>query len=179
MEHPYTLIRSPRRKTLSICVKQDLTVEVRAPSRMPQREIEGFVQANQSWIAAHIAQQRSRNAAARTVTPEEEALLRQQAKAFLPQRVAHFSQQMGLMPTGFRVTGARTRLGSCSGKNSLNFSFRLMAYPPEAIDYVVVHELAHIRHKNHGPAFYQLIARYLPDYKERLAILKDPRYRIL
>ena len=48
-----------------------------------------------------------------------------------------------------------------------------MRYPEEAIDYVVVHELAHIRHKNHGEAFYQLIASVLPDYKERIKLLKE------
>ncbi len=175
----YTLVRSAKRKTLALCVKQDLTVKVRAPSRTPQAEIDRFVRENQGWIAKQLARQQARNDAACTVTPEEEAALRQQAKELLPQRVAYFSQRMGLTPAGFRVTGARTRLGSCSGANSLCFSFRLMAYPPEAIDYVVVHELAHIRHKNHSPQFYQLIARYLPDYRERLAILKDPRYRIL
>lgn len=175
----YTLVRSSKRKTIAICVKQDLTVEVRAPSRMPRREIDRFVEANQSWIEAHVARQQARNDVARTVTPEEEAHLRMQAKAYLPRRVSYFSRLMGLTPTGFRVTGARTRLGSCSGKNSLNFSFRLMAYPPEAIDYVVVHELAHIRHKNHGPSFYRLIEQYLPDYRQRLAVLQDPHYRIL
>lgn len=175
----YTLIRSPKRKTVAIYVREDLTVEVRAPSRMPQGEIDRFILANQGWIEAHLAKQQARNTLARTVTPEEEAALRRQAKEELPRRVDYFSGRMGLIPTGFRVTGAKKRLGSCSGKNSVNFSFRLMAYPPEAIDYVVVHELAHIRHKNHGPAFYRLIAKYLPDYKERLAILKDPQYHIL
>ena len=60
-----------------------------------------------------------------------------------------------------------------SGKNSLNFSYRLMMYPKEAIDYVVVHELAHIKHHNHSADFYKLIEQYMPDYKKRIAILKQ------
>ena len=79
---------------------------------------------------------------------------------------------MGVCPTGMRITGARTRFGSCSGKNSICFSWRLMAYPQEAVDYVVVHELAHILHKNHGPAFYQCIESVLPDWRQRRALLK-------
>ena len=73
---------------------------------------------------------------------------------------------------GITITGARKRFGSCSGKNRLSFSWRLMDYPPAAIDYVVVHELAHIRHHNHSPAFYELVASVLPDYKKRQALLR-------
>ena len=63
-------------------------------------------------------------------------------------------------------------MSSCSGKNRLCFSWRLMDYPEEAIDYVVVHELAHIRHHNHSRDFYALVASILPDYKERQALLR-------
>ena len=79
---------------------------------------------------------------------------------------------MGVQPTGVKITAARTRFGSCSTKNSLCFSLRLMRYPDECVDYVVVHELAHIRHKNHSRAFYQEVARYLPDYAAREAKLR-------
>lgn len=99
---------------------------------------------------------------------EREAYIRQ-AKACLPQRVAYYSERMGLSPTQVRITGARTRFGSCSSQGHICFSWRLMQYPPEAIDYVVVHELAHM---NHGAEFYVLIARYLPDWKARRALLR-------
>ena len=77
-----------------------------------------------------------------------------------------------LYPTQVRITGARTRFGSCSSQGHICFSWRLMQYPPEAIDYVVVHELAHLRYMNHGAEFYALIARYLPDWKARRALLR-------
>ena len=79
---------------------------------------------------------------------------------------------MGLEPTGVKITSAKKRFGSCSAKNSICYSWRLMLYSKEAIDYVVVHELAHIAHKNHGPQFYALIEKYLPDYKEREKLLR-------
>ena len=85
----------------------------------------------------------------------------------------YYGRLMGLMPTGLTITDARKRFGSCSGKNRISFAWRLMRCPEKAIDYVVVHELAHIRHKNHGAAFYQLIASVLPDYKERIKLLKE------
>lgn len=80
---------------------------------------------------------------------------------------------MGLYPMGVRITAARHRFGSCSADNRLCFSLLLMQYPPEAIDYVVVHELAHIRHKHHQAAFYNLVAIVLPDWKSCRKLLKE------
>ena len=65
------------------------------------------------------------------------------------------------------------RYGSCSSKNSICYSWRLMEKPGAAIDYVVVHELAHLKHKNHGPGFYACVAGVLPDYRERRKLLKE------
>ena len=80
---------------------------------------------------------------------------------------------MGVTPTALKITSARTRYGSCSGKNSINFSLFLMEKSARAIDYVVVHELAHIKQHNHSPAFYKEIEKILPDYKERIKELKS------
>ena len=71
-----------------------------------------------------------------------------------------------------KITSAKTRFGSCSNRRSICFSCFLMLYPDDAIDYVIVHELAHLKHMNHSPAFYRLVERYLPDYKRREALLK-------
>ena len=79
---------------------------------------------------------------------------------------------MGLTPTSVKITSAKTRFGSCSSKNALCFSLYLCLYPSEAIDYVVVHELAHIKHKNHSREFYDFVASVMPDYKEREKIVK-------
>lgn len=174
MSTPYTLIRSARR-TVSLEITPDLQVVVRAPQRMRVEDIDRFVREHEGWIAKHtvIVQRRQAAAEARAVTPEEEAELRQRAAEVIPARVAHYSALMGLTPTTVRITSARKRFGSCSGKNGLCFSWRLMQYPPEAIDYVVVHELAHIRHHDHSPAFYALIERYMPDHRERRRLLVD------
>ena len=87
--------------------------------------------------------------------------------------MARYAAQMNVYPTGITITGARTRFGSCSPKNRLSFSFRLMDYPMDAIEYVVVHELAHILHKNHSAAFYAEIEKILPDWRERNKLLKQ------
>lgn len=167
----YTLIRS-RRKTLALEITRDAKLVVRAPLRCPQREIDGFLQQKEQWIALHMAKMQARRESHPEPTAEQEAALRQKAKEILPALVAQYAARMGVEPAGITVTGARTRFGSCSPKNRLSFSFRLMEYPMEAIEYVVVHELAHIRHKNHGADFYQEIQLVLPDWRERNAMLK-------
>ena len=171
---PYRLIRSDRR-TLSLEVTPALETVVRAPRRCPTAEIQRFVDRHADWITRQTQRQRERQQTglARPVSPELEQELRQLAAEVLPRRVAHYSALMGLTPAGVRITGAQKRFGSCSGQNRLCFSWRLMLYPPEAIDYVVVHELAHIRHHDHSPAFYREVARYLPDWRQRRDLLRQ------
>ena len=168
----YELIRSDRR-TLGVEVKRDGTVLVRAPRRMPRRVIDRFLLERADWIRKAQSRQRSRAEAHPEPDEAEKKAYIRAAKETLPGRVEFWSNRMGLHPTQIRITGARTRFGSCSSEGHICFSWRLMQYPPEAIDYVVVHELAHLRHMNHSPAFYALVERYLPDWKKRKALLKS------
>ena len=168
----YELIRS-RRKTLALEITKDCRVLVRAPLRLSQAKIDTFVSSHEAWIQTHLEQQRQRAASTPPPpTPEEIAALKARARAILPEKVAYWSAKMGVRPTGLKITTARKRYGSCSGKNSLCFSCFLMDRPEAAIDLVVVHELCHIRVKNHGPAFYTLLERYLPDWRERKQLLR-------
>ena len=169
---PYELIRSGRR-TLALEVRGGRVI-VRAPYRTSKAAIDRFVAAHTDWIARALAKQETRAAAHPEPTDAEREEYIRRAKACLPQRVAYYAERMGLCPTKVRITGARTRFGSCSSQGHICFSWRLMQYPPEAIDYVVVHELAHIPHKNHGREFYACVAEILPDYKKRRALLRGP-----
>lgn len=171
-EPVYELVRS-RRRTMALEITRDCRVVVRAPMRASQRQISEFVAAHRDWIATHMARQEARRDAHPEPSPEQRAAYIRRAREELPDRVARYSAIMGLYPAGITITGAQTRFGSCSGKNRICFSWRLMAYPDEAIDYVVVHELAHIRHKNHSPAFYDCVAQVLPDWRERRALLRE------
>ena len=167
----YEIVRS-RRRTVALEVTREGRVLVRAPLRMPQGEIERFVASHAAWLEKAQAKVAARQAAHPPLTEQETAALRQRAREVLPGRVAHYAAIMGVTPTSVKITSARTRFGSCSGKNGICFSLYLMQYPEAAIDYVVVHELAHIRHHDHSPAFYAEVAKVLPDHKERMKLLK-------
>lgn len=168
----YTLIRAKRR-TMSLQLDRDGNAVVRAPYGVKKEFIDRFVAEHEDWLTRAREKQQTRRLAHPEPTDEERKALIARAKEYLPMRVDYWSGIMGLTPTGLKITSARTRFGSCSGKNSLCFSWRLMQYPPEAIDYVVVHELAHIRHHDHSAAFYRFIASVMPDHEARRALLRQ------
>lgn len=93
--------------------------------------------------------------------------LKEEATRIINERVSRYANIMGVAPGGVNLSEAKARWGSCSAKNKLNFSWRLVLCPLSAIDYVVVHELSHITYKNHDLAFWARIKTLLPDYEDR------------
>ncbi len=88
---------------------------------------------------------------------------RKQAKAILLERTDYFATEMGLFPSKVIVKTQKSRWGSCSSDNIIRFNWRVIRAPLDLIDYLIVHELAHIQEKNHGPAFWNLVGRFIPD----------------
>lgn len=168
----YRLVRS-KRKTLALEITREGDIVARAPLRMSQSAIDKFVKEHEEWISKHLERQKVRRASHPEPDDLEVARLKAMAKELIPKRVEYFGNLMNLFPNGVKITSAKTRFGSCSPTNSLSFSWRLMQYPMEAVDYVVVHELAHIVHKNHQKAFYDLISTVMPDYRERVKLLRE------
>lgn len=98
------------------------------------------------------------------------------AEKLLISRTQHFAVQMNVHPTAVRINAARTRWGSCSGKNSINYSWRLVMASPDIMDYVVVHELAHIREHNHSARFWAIVEQAMPhcqQYRKKLRALQQ------
>lgn len=168
----YTLVRS-RRKTLALQVKPDGSLIIRAPLRFPNAAIEKFLAQHEGWAQEKQAEALARREARPAPTAEERAALFARARSEIPPIAARYARLMDVEPAGIKITGAEHRFGSCSCKNSLCFSYRLVTYPPEAVEYVVVHELAHIREKNHSKDFYAVVAAVLPDYKQREKLLRQ------
>lgn len=101
------------------------------------------------------------------------AWYREEARVILSNKTYLYAEKMRLKPGRIAIRDQKTRWGSCSTKGNLNFSWRLVMMPESMIDYVVVHELSHIRHRNHGKDFWALVGSVLPDYKERIAWFKQ------
>lgn len=109
---------------------------------------------------------------ARPGKPQMIGLYRAIARRIIGERVELYAPLVGVRPAGLRITSASTRFGSCSGKNSLNFTWKLVMAELPLVDYVVVHELCHIREHNHSARFWAEVERVLPDYRERERWLK-------
>lgn len=167
----YRVLRS-RRRTLALEITRQGEVVVRAPLAASGDDIERFVERHQRWLEKHLAARQTYLTSHPEPGSAQCAAWRQQAKEALPPLVAQWAERMGVQPAAVTITAARTRFGSCSGKGRLCFSLYLMDYPPEAIEYVVVHELAHLRHHDHSPAFYGEVERYLPDWRARRELLR-------
>lgn len=105
-----------------------------------------------------------------------EAWLRQLARDVFERRLARWGAEMGLQYVKLRLSGAATRWGSCSAKDTISLNWRLVLCAPALVDYVVIHELAHIPNKNHGRAFWALVARYCPDFESRRRALREQRF---
>lgn len=165
----YTLIRS-KRKSVSIQVDTDCNITVRAPLRLSQKEIDKILLEKKEWLEKTVIIQRKKKKTIKEYSDEDIKALRKKAKEIIPLKVKYYANIMRVQPACVKINSAKKRYGSCSGTNNLNFSLYLMDKDERFIDYVVVHELAHIKHHNHSKEFYKFIEQFLPDYKERMKL---------
>ena len=98
---------------------------------------------------------------------------KKQAEGYLTARTQWFSDITNLYPSAITVKSYKARWGSCSSKGSINYNWQLVQAPPDVIDYVIVHELCHLAHHNHSPAFWQLVEHFIPDFKRHRQWLKE------
>jgi len=103
---------------------------------------------------------------------------KKQAALHLTERVEHWSRRMGEQPTAVSIRGQRTRWGSCSSDNKITLNWKLLAAPPEVIDYVIIHELAHMQHMNHSPYFWARVSEFQPEWKVSRRWLKEHEFAI-
>jgi len=181
MKQEIRLIRS-RRKTISIEVTADAHVIVRAPNRAPLSEINRFIGEKADWIDKSLNKMRQRQetqSQRKELSPQEVKLLVTRAKRIIPQRVRYYADLMGVTYGRITIRMQKSRWGSCSGKGNLNFNCLLMRTPETILDYVVVHELCHLKEMNHSERFWAEVEKVLPDYKERRKWLKDHESEIM
>jgi hypothetical protein len=104
---------------------------------------------------------------------------KKKAREYINQHVDFFSQEFNLRAKSVKITSAEKRWGSCSADDNLSFGFRLIMAPPDIIDYVIVHELMHIKEKNHSAAFWKLIEMVMPEYKIHRCWLKENNHKFI
>lgn len=164
-----------RVKNVNLRIARDGShVDVSAPSWVSDSEVEAFIRSKSAWIASHMAQAaQAPMARAAQATPEEVAAWRETVSACAPALVAAWEPIMGVKAGKLAYRNMTSRWGSCqpaTGRICINV--RLALYPPECLEYVVVHELCHLLERGHGPRFHQLMDAFMPDWKQRRAKLR-------
>ena len=133
------------------------------------------IKTHRAWIEGKLKQWEAGRANRQVITDQMRQEGIAKAKEVIPRRVAYYAARMGLTGRYNRITikEQKTRWGSCSTKGNLNFNWRLMLMPDRLLDYVVVHELAHLYEMNHSSRFWRIVEGQIPDYKERRELLNQ------
>jgi predicted metal-dependent hydrolase len=99
--------------------------------------------------------------------------MKKEANKIIPRKVDYFKKILMAEPAQIKIKEQKRRWGSCSSRGNIYFNWRIIMAPHQVIDYIVVHEIAHLIHRNHSPVFYKLVESIIPDYKTRKKWLKD------
>ena len=169
----YDIVYS-RRKSIAIQITREARVKVRAPYGCPRSAIESFLSEKQPWIMTHLETARkAASAPRREFSDAERRRYIELARDIFARKTAWYARIMGVTYGRISIREQKTRWGSCSSKGNLNFNWRLIFAPPEVLDYVVVHELAHRKVMNHSKAFYAIVESIMPDYRKWKKWLKE------
>jgi len=174
----YELIRSAR-KSVSIQINREAKIIVRAPLKMKKSDIDKLLVQKEAWIKAHIDMVRNNIETNECFTEEELKLCRRKAKEVLIPMLEAYSREMGLEFNSVAFRFQTSRWGSCSKQRNLNFNCLLALLPKEIQEYVVVHELAHLKEMNHSQKFWKIVEGVLPDYKLRRKYLKTEGSKLI
>jgi len=153
-------VRHRRARRYLLRVEADGRVRVTIPRGGSRREAEAFVVRNQAWIDAQLAQVRPP-----AFTLEVQRAWRTRAREVLPARLYELANQHGCLVTAVSIRSQRTRWGSCGRNGHISLNWRLMLMPEWVRDYVLVHELMHLRRMDHSPKFWRHVEAACPDYR--------------
>jgi predicted metal-dependent hydrolase len=170
----FTLVRSARRRrTIAITLGDAGDVVVRAPLRTTRAAADDVVRRKSAWILRRRSVAEShRRAGKPQFSDSERAALVERAREAIDTAVRRWAPVVGRQPSRVLVRNQKRLWGSCSRDGTLRFNWRLVLLDQSLLDYVVVHELAHLLVRNHQPEFWSVVAAALPDFPERRARLR-------
>lgn len=164
-----TIKRSLRARSIRLVVRPDGTVTVTHPLWARRSDVERFVKRHEEWIKEklrHFASLPPQEKKLRTrFTKKHYAEHKEAARKLALERLEHFNKHYGFEYKSVSIKNTKTRWGSCSAKKNLNFNYKILFLAPEERDYVIVHELCHLKEMNHGPKFWKLVAEQSPNWK--------------
>ncbi len=178
MQNRIEIIRSDRR-SVAVEIRRDLSVAIRVPRSMNDADIRKFIIDKTPWIEKHLELMRekladeAKKSPVRAFTDEEIEALADEAFRVIPEGVRVFAKMIGVTYGRITIRNQVSRWGSCSSKGNLNFNCLLMLCPEPVRDYVIIHELCHLKYMDHSKDFWSEVKKYCPDAKEHELWLKE------
>ncbi len=162
------IVKSARSRSVSIRVHPVRGVRVSVPRLVPYAAAIAFFKMKRGWVLEVMARQKERFKGVQAASPFELDELRRRAKAELPVRLEELASRYGFVYNRVAIKHNATNWGSCSSKNNINLNLNIVRLPSVLRDYILLHELCHLRHHDHGEGFHLLLEHVLTDNLMRL-----------
>ncbi|HEU0051050.1 MAG TPA: SprT family zinc-dependent metalloprotease [Patescibacteria group bacterium] len=163
---------STRARRVRLSVYEDGRVVLTIPRRFPRDMAARFFERHTKWVEERLAYFHDRQKKIETLPGGTFAADKSRALDFVQQKIAQWNAAYRFPFKRVRIKNHKTKWGSCSCRGFLNFNFKILYLPEPLVDYLIVHELCHLREMNHGSRFWRLVEQTIPDYKERRRKLK-------
>ncbi len=159
--------RNKRNKRIRISVGEDGKVLVTYPWWSNRKQAEKFTQQKRNWIEKNVAKMKARKSDSllKKGTRQDYLDNKEKARRLIENKINRFNQYYNFRINRISIRNQKTRWGSCSKKGNLNFNWRIVWLEDELANYLVVHEMCHLKEMNHSNFFWELTARAIPDYK--------------
>lgn len=163
----YCLKASPRARNLRITVRPGGMVTAVRPGRLPEKAVEDFLRKKAVWILKTVARLEKRRDFLRSGTQTDYKKNAAAARNLVLKKLEEFNKFYNVVFCRVAIRNQATRWGSCSRKGNLNFNYRIVFLPEHLSDYIIVHEMCHLRQMNHSARFWNLVGIAVPDYAAR------------
>ena len=169
----YELKKFRNSKVIRLMIRRNGSLLVTAPTRVSERMINKFIATKESWIIKKINEFKKLPKPELKDTKHEYIEHKEAARSLAIERIEYFNKLYKLKFKNISIRNQSTRWGSCSRKGSLNFNYKIALLPKDLADYIIVHELCHLKEHNHSPRFWKLVELTIPDYMKRRKELKN------
>ncbi len=163
----YSVRKHRKAKRLKIAISCDGNCMVTLPWRMSFWDAEKFIQQNSQWVLDKMKAMKKigRKSLFSRYNRDEYLRLKEYARDFVTRRLEKYSEFYGFEYNSVAIRNQKTRWGSCSSKGNLNFNYKIILLPSRHADYIIVHELCHLKEFNHSKRFWNLVSETIPEYE--------------
>ena len=173
---PYRLIKRKRHYSYTLSVHAGGMVILTVPKRTSDMQIKRFIALKKQWLLEHV-QKSSDSRGLSTINREEYKQHKEHARSLIRARLQELNKHYGYIYNRIAIRANTSRWGSCSTLGNLNFDYRIIFLPEHLQDYILVHELCHLRELNHSSRFWSLVAETIPHYRECRKALREHRFK--